>query len=57
MIILKLDNLTIKIPIMRILQLMDYPIEEIEKYITEGNQHPEHILYGYILIFQRQLFD
>lgn len=42
---------------MRILQLMDYPIEEIEKYITEGNQHPEHILYGYILIFQRQLFD
>lgn len=34
---------------MKILQLMDYPIEEIEKYITEGNQHPEHNLYGYIL--------
>ena len=40
---------------MKILQLMDYPIDKIEKYISDGNLHQEHNLYGYILMKNKKI--
>lgn len=41
---------------MRILQLMDFPVSKIEKYINEGGEYHEHNLYGYML-FKRNGID